>query len=1272
MTPETEPAATGITARRCMQIARGASGLAILIGLSVLAGWLLDFRPLMTVLPGFVTMKPNTAVAFCFAGLSLFLVSLSAEGQNGRWRTLSVALAGAVVTIGALTLGEYAAGINLGIDELLFRDFAISRAPGRMAPITAANFVCLGLALIFLRLPKRTAWAHALPGWVAFTSLLAVVGYFFDVNSLYQSGQFTAVALHTAIGFLTLCIGVWGASSRYGFMRLVTGSGTSGMLVRRYGLAALVLPLLIGWLDMQCASYGLYGKEFGSALFAMTNVVTFAGLVWFGARSLRASEHGEALAEESLQQAHLELEMRVRERTKELAIANASLQLQNAVREHMQKDLVASEEKFRHLADNIHDTFWITSPDLKAIHFISAGYEAMWGRSAASLYANPHQWVEAILPEDRATALAAFAGLTENEPAVSAEYRIARPDGAIRWVQNRGFQVRDAAGQLIRLTGIATDITARQQAEAALEALSTRADRRERLLTTTFSAISDFAYIFDREGRFLFANQPLLDLWGLKLEEVVGKDFFDLQYPADLAERLQRELQQVFETKKSITGETPYTNPAGHEGCYEYIFSAALAPDGTVDFVAGCTRDITERKQAAAALLGSKQFLQFTLDALSSHIAILDEAGRIIEVNAAWGRFARENRTDGPMPGVGDNYLAVCDAAVGPCSDEAAPMAAGIRAAIAGEIDSFALEYACPSPEEDRWYIARVTRFTADGRVRAVVAHENISVRKQTELRLSESKLALEAALHNNQRIMDNSLDVICIVDAEGRFATVNAACLKLWGYLPSELLGRRYIDLVHPEDVAKTNEIAAAIMQGQSVVNFENRFLRKDGSLVPLTWSAYWSEADQNMFSVAHDSSERHRIERDLQAAKASAEAASQAKSEFLANMSHEIRTPMNGIIGMTELVLETELDREQREYLGMAKDSAHALLRLINDILDFSKIEAGKLELEAISFSLREGLRGLLKPLEMRASQKGLVLSAEIPAEVPDQLIGDPLRLRQILSNLTDNAIKFTESGEVSLGVAVESATEQEIRLHFRVKDSGIGIPAEKQASIFEAFAQADGSTTRNYGGTGLGLAIASQLVRQMGGRLWVESTVGEGSTFHFSTLLLRAAKAPAAAKRSPEAAPVKPDMPSLRILLAEDNVINSAVVTGILEKRGHVLVHAANGGEAVDAAASGDFDVILMDVQMPEMDGFEATSHIRDVERTTGRHIPIVAMTAHAMTGDRERCLAAGMDDYLTKPLIKSALLALIERIASELPSPLLSPAREIVSAGFLLAN
>jgi two-component system sensor histidine kinase/response regulator len=657
------------------------------------------------------------------------------------------------------------------------------------------------------------------------------------------------------------------------------------------------------------------------------------------------------------------------------------------------------------------------------------------------------------------------------------------------------------------------------------------------------------------------------------------------------------------------------------------------------------------------------------------------------------------------------------------------------------------------------------------------------------------------------------SLDMLCVANFDGYFTRVNPMWQRVLGWSETDLTTRPYMDFVHPDDREATLAAAKQLLEGHELVSFENRYFHKDGTIRWLVWSVAPFPEQQLLYGAAKDITaskaseltmaryaqdleashvELAQLVKELEVSKRKAEEAAEAKSAFLANMSHEIRTPLNAILGMTALALKTSLTVEQQDYLRTVQSSGESLLEIINDILDFSKIEARPPELDHAAFDLRETVGDAAKVLALRASEKGIELAVDIAANVPNALVGDSGRLRQVLLNVLGNAVKFTARGEVVLEVSMGKSTPTEASLMFSIRDTGIGIDPEKQEEIFQPFTQADSSTTRRFGGTGLGLAIARKLVDLMGGRLWVESAIGTGSTFHFSAVFERegATAAPdvvrpaaleslrvlivddnstnrrileemlaswhmlplsvadsAAAlselhgslKEEPfhvvicdcqmpdvdgfalarriksddelrgtpivmltsvgrpqdaakcrrigvDAILTKPVKHSdllealafsvgvstrqpldesleesfsgkarrrLRVLVAEDNLVNRKLVATLLRKRGHDVSTVENGREALAAIDRGDngrFDVVLMDVQMPEMGGLEATRAIRAAESPSATRLPIIALTAHALKGDRERCLEAGMDAYLPKPIDVNQLIATVERMAA----------------------
>ena len=520
---------------------------------------------------------------------------------------------------------------------------------------------------------------------------------------------------------------------------------------------------------------------------------------------------------------------------------------------------------------------------------------------------------------------------------------------------------------------------------------------------------------------------------------------------------------------------------------------------------------------------------------------------------------------------------------------------------------------------------------------------------QQTAIILGQ--LQLETAIEERYRdLFQNSTDLVFTVDMHGAFTAMNYAAKQVFGCTDQDTVGLTLHSFMDPADRRTLKDVFGMLIGGERSVLREITTVSQGGRRVVLEMNCrlrHGNGGPNAVDIIARDVTRQKREQAALEEARAAAEAASCAKSEFLANMSHEIRTPMNGILGMTELTLETSLDREQRTNLEVVKTSAEALLTIINDILDFSKIEAGRMELEAQPFDVRRLVESCIDLVALPAAQKGIRAACEIDPDLPPAWIGDAARLRQVLTNLVGNASKFTEVGEIRVTVD-RAATKDGCRARFRVRDTGIGIPPEQHRRIFEMFCQADGSTSRKYGGTGLGLAIASRLVTLMGGQLTVDSVAGQGSCFEFTIDVQEGSPKENAATLPNVSGECPVRSGSATILLAEDNKVNQMLAVRTLEKGGYRVLVANNGVEAVQIALEQPLELVLMDIQMPEMDGFQATSKIRAWRAANGKEpIPVIAMTAHALKGDRERCLAGGMTDYISKPVRPANLLDLVAR-------------------------
>jgi len=983
--------------------------------------------------------------------------------------------------------------------------------------------------------------------------------------------------------------------------------------------------------------------------------------------------------------------------------------------------------------------------------------------------------------------------------------------------------MRDDEGNIQGIICVARDIRERKGAEdlmrvqrdLAEEALRESEERYRTLVENVNIGI--YRNTGGPHGRFLQVNPALIRILGYDSVE----EFIKVPVSALYKNPPERK-RFVEKIKKQGFVENEELHLRKKDGTYIWVACTGRTQydaNGEIKWIDGVIEDITKRKRAEKALLARQERLN-AINEIAIEVAGMSDLHKLLQTIIDRARELVKAEM-GVIVLVDPDTGAIDDAFQSNCPTNKMPPATQIQAQgvlkriAAGEViftedatqESGYIGYPDWHPQI-RACIGVPVQFASKLQALLLLGHtdEQFSFSDDDrELALTLVNLAavaihtarqfgeLEKLTSLQRRILDTAATAVFTVDTEMRITSVNAAFRDITGFSEEEVLGKQ-CSVLNGDSCTKkcglyNTERTEPIRRQQCKVS------SKDGQRLTILKNANRLYDEHGNVTGGVES---FVDVTELIKAREAAESANRAKSEFLANMSHEIRTPMNGIIGMTELALDTELTLEQQKYLEMVIKSSEHLLTVINDILDFSKIEAGKLELESFDFNLRSSIGDTMKALALRADNKRLELACHIPPDVPERLVGDLGRLRQIIVNLVGNAIKFTKQGEVVVNVEVESQTEADVCLHYTVTDTGIGVPAEKQKGIFKAFEQIDGSMTRKYGGTGLGLAISAQLVEMMGGRIWVESKVDKGSTFHFTArfalqkepavqtitqelvtlkdlsvlvvddnatsrrileemltnwqmkpivldggqpallamelasregesfpLVILDADMPdvdgftvaerfkavyeVAASRNPELAgatimmlssprqtdevdhcreldiaayltkPIKQselldaimialgttspdahkfltDIPyslsescqKLRLLLAEDNPINQKLAVEILQNRGHTVITANDGSEALDALERQSFDLVLMDVQMPKMDGFEATAAIREREKETGEHIPIIAMTAHAMKGDRERCLEAGMDGYISKPIRVTELLEAVENL------------------------
>ncbi|MCK9566846.1 MAG: PAS domain S-box protein [Methanothrix sp.] len=840
--------------------------------------------------------------------------------------------------------------------------------------------------------------------------------------------------------------------------------------------------------------------------------------------------------------------------------------------------------------------------------------------------------------------------------------------GIVRTMLTKKTLYVDKAGNQF-LVGIARDITESKKIEEQLKRTHDELEKRvlerttdlekaNQALTDTrdyldkiINSIGDPIHVKDRQHRVILVNDAACKLFCLSREEILGRTAYELFSSQENAQISWQKDEEVFTTGKENVNEETNTYAPGITRTV-LVKKTLYRDKAGNEFLVGVTRDITDRKMAEEALRESEERYRQLSEDMPVFVSAFLPDGTLTYLNKTLTTLDDL----APAEAIGRNFFEF----LAPTDQETVKEILG------------ALTPQQPIETHEQRYLRR------DGRVvyhewtnRAFFNEFGQLIRYQAVgLDITSRKQAEEALLEYEQRLMDiiDFLpDATFVIDRDGKVIAWNKAIEAMTGILAKDMIGKGDYEYALPFYGSRRPILVDLILKADrdteckyDHIEKKGRVLRGEaympnmrGGIVYLMGSAaVLYDSAGNVFGAIEsirDITEKKQAEDRLIEAKEAAEAAVRSKSEFLANMSHEIRTPLNAVLGLTGLLLNSDLTAQERDYVETVRSSGNTLLSVINEILDFSKIEGGKMELECQPFDLRECISVAVDLVKAAADQKGLVLKHDLDESIPAYFKGDVTRLRQVLVNLLGNAVKFTHTGTIEVSVTakpMQTTNSRQYELHFSISDTGIGIPVEKVDRLFQSFSQIDSTITRKFGGTGLGLAISRRLVELMGGEIWVVSQQGLGSTFHFTILAEEAEKiaipSDSCAVRAKTAARRDTAKP-LRILLAEDNAINQMVAIQMLKKLGYSADVAGNGLEVLQAIERQPYDVVLMDVQMPEMDGLVAAQEIRKLWPKGPR---IIAITAYALKGDRERCLAAGMDDYISKPIVIEELRKVLE--------------------------